>query len=561
MDVSRLADQLWIVPAWVLIPLGLLYLVPLLRLITAPFAWGWRPFMQLNRLFGKWEYAVGGVRELVGTPYLVGGLCWNTWVFARWGGTHQLMRIGVATLLLLAVVLFRRARHRSADDLLRFARANPLVHPQEFFDHLLCCSGAVRHALSDIAHRTIDPRAIDFRDGRGSDKPLRLRDKLAGCWSTVRLSRLALRACDAERESAREMLSALALIWATRIAQLVRAAVTVERHEQLPAPGGPQLFLFTHGSFLDFAFAALVLAARPRDEGTPLRALPSFLLAEDHFRRNPILYRLLGIGRVAEQAGMLFVERRREGDDEAAVAERAQRITEEAARMLVEEGAELALFPQGTRAVPLRGRRGERLDAAYYTVGPRWRIRADNRHLKRGAAHIAVEATHALSTQKTAGGMRVWVAPIAITGAAMAAPRGSMRLLPNVHIRLRIGEPLLLTRASMATRNRAADVDRIHRWIDDALKGVGRVHAELERRLFEDVRDTLDALQMEEFSIALKPWRGEDSLVHATLDAIYACPPKHWRPFLGELIHLLLNFASRDELLAFKGRVADAVPL
>ena len=40
----------------------------------------------------------------------------------------------------------------------------------------------------------------------------------------------------------------------------------------------------------------------------------------------------------------------------------------------------------------------------------------------------------------------------------------------------------------------------------------------------------LDTLQIEELAIAMKQWRGEDYLVYATLDCIYACKPRHWRP-------------------------------
>jgi len=57
----------------------------------------------------------------------------------------------------------------------------------------------------------------------------------------------------------------------------------------------------------------------------------------------------------------------------------------------------------------------------------------------------------------------------------------------------------------------------------------------------------------------MKPWRGDDSLLHATLDAIYACAPVRRRALLNELARLLINFASRNELLAFKGRVADVL--
>jgi hypothetical protein len=92
-----------------------------------------------------------------------------------------------------------------------------------------------------------------------------------------------------------------------------------------------------------------------------------------------------------------------------------------------------------------------------------------------------------------------------------------------------------------------------------ALKTLLRVHAMLERRFFEDLRGILSALELEEISLAVKPWRGNDFLLHAILDAIYACPIAARRALLHELARLLINFAPREDLLAFKGRVANTL--
>jgi hypothetical protein len=99
-------------------------------------------------------------------------------------------------------------------------------------------------------------------------------------------------------------------------------------------------------------------------------------------------------------------------------------------------------------------------------------------------------------------------------------------------------------------------VEKLHRQIDNNLKAVWGVHANLERRFFKDMRRIASSPEIEEMSIALKPWRNDDYLVHAILDCIYTCPAALRWELLGKLIYLIRNFASREELLEFKGEVA-----
>lgn len=558
MHWTVLADTLWQVRPWMLPVLLSLYAVPLLRLITLPFECGGRLSMPINRRFGQWEHLVRPLRDGVVDAYLIAGAAWLAWRGIAAADASLFAASGIALALAMTGIAMRAWRREAHLRLIAFAPRFPTIHPQEFFDHLLCSSGAVRHALPEQPFSRIDPAALDFRTGRPSRRGVGPIALLAGAWSTLWLARLVL-FCHRRRgaDAARALASSLAVIWGSRTAQLARATVTVEGIAHLPPPGGPQMVLFTHMSFLDFALAPLALAARPdhrapEEAVAPPDCLPCFLLARDHFRENFFYYRVLGIGRAAEALGMIFVERRR-GEPR----ERAALITRTAAAALVDRAALLALFPQGTRVTPCVGARGERLDSAYYTVGSRERIGADGKHLKTGAARIALEAAREMG--KRGERQPILIVPIALSGTGLACPRGSMRILPNIHIRLRVGDPI----AVEPLRQEAAPetVARLHSRIDGALKNSGRIHAELERRFFEDMRGLVDPLKIEEVAIAMKPWRGEDFLLHAILDAIYACPPRCWRTFVGELVHLLLGFASRDELLAFKGRVADAVPM
>lgn len=552
MTLRSIADALWQLRPWMAWTLAALYAVPLLRLAGFPLECGGRFAMRINKLFGRWEHLAWPLRDTVVALWLIGGVVWQTWLGIEHGIWRHFLFAGAAIVLLLAGWGMRGFRRSAHVRLLEFVGRFPAIHPQEFFDHLLCSAGAIRHRLPDAPFAEIDPGCLDFRRGAPSASLVNALSLAVGAWSTLWLARLVLLARHAGGpEFLRSAASALAVVWGARICQLAQAALTVEGREKLPHPGGAEIFLFTHMSFLDFALAPLALAARPYPGNLAAHNhLPSFLLAKDHFRDNVLLYRVLGIGRAAEAMGMIFVDRRRPG-----TPERAERVAKAAAAELLEGHGAMAIFPQGTRAVAFAGVRGERLDGAYYTVGSRERISADGKHLKRGAAHIAAEAAHQVAEAGVVREVPIRIAPIAIAGTAIACPRKSMRLFTNIHLRLRAGDPIVVDAAA------SASVEHLHARIDAALKGAGRVHAELERRFFEDMRGLVDPMQIEEIAIAMKPWRGEDYLVHAILDAIYACPAKRWRSFLGELVHALQNFATREELLAMKGRVAESVPL
>lgn len=546
-----IADSIWQVRPWTLPVLMAIYAIPLLRLLTFPVGGGGRFFTRLNRRFGQWEHLVSPARNWFVDWYLILGATWLAWRGMETATPHFFVAAGVALALAFTGFAMRAWRRKAHLCLLSFVQAFPAIHPQEFFDHLLSCAGAIRPCFPAHPFSTIDPARLDFRTGSPSRRGVGVRTLLAGAWSTMWLARLILLMHRrGDRCTLRAVASSLAVVWGSRIAQLARAAVTVEGREHLISESGPQMYLFTHMSFLDFAFVPLALAARPGAEGQ-VNYLPAFLLAKDHFRDNFLYYRLLGIGRTAEVLGMIFVERRR-GEP----AERARLVAHIAASQLVAGEAVLAIFPQGTRAAAYVGARGERLDSGYYTVGSRERIRADGKHLKKGAAHIALDAAREIESRKQRQSVRL--IPIAFSGTGIACPKGSMRIMPNIHIRLRVGDPILV---DPTPEDDGVALDRLHARIDNALKGIGRVHAELERRFFEDMRGLVDPLKIEEVAIALKPWRGEDYLLHAILDAIYACPAKAWRPAIGELVHLLLNFASRDDLLAFKGRIANTIPM
>jgi 1-acyl-sn-glycerol-3-phosphate acyltransferase len=566
MRWMHLADALWTLRPWMLPVFAALYLVPIARIAGFPLEYGGRLFMRINRRFGQWEHIILWPRDTIATAYLSGAIIWHAFVPAapheEW--VHALTAV-VAALLIASSAIQASFRRRCHNALIEFTGAHPDIHPQEFFDHLLCCSGIVRHVLPHRPFCTVDYTNMDFTGGKA--RFLRIYDKIIGGWSTIWIGKLILQATSRSKDDAlKRITAALAHVWSSRVMQISRSRFTFENIENLPEDRGTDIFLFNHMSFMDFALAPIALTTVGLDGKGELRT-PLFLLAKDHFRHNVLYYHILGIGKVAEALGMIFVER----GGEAHTIDRAKMIVQEAVSRLVEGKDELAIYPQGKRSAPYIDREGLRLDSAYYTVGGLGRIKSDGAHLKKGAAHIAISTAMALASSRPECNIRL--IPIAIFGTGIACPRGTSKILTNVHMRMKVGEiitihPSQAAHASLPAGARPTSpgedayfdlVEKLHTRIDVALKTALHVHATIERRFFEDIRDMLDALQHEEIAVAIKPWRGDDYLFHAILDAIYACPQARWRSLHGELVHLLLNFAPRSDVLAFKARVAEEI--
>lgn len=555
MNWTAIANGLWQVHPYTAVIIGMVFFVPLCRLITFPIRYGGRIFMKLNRISGIWEEMVSPFRNTFGILYLAGAAAWqiNLFMLSR---MPEHIGCAAASVALIAIAFANsRWKKMSRLNLTDFAEKFPTMHPQEFFDHMLCSQAAIGHRLPEIPFRGIDPTSLDF-SGSGK-KSVSFGARAIGAWSTYRIARLLLLV---DRTFGQKVLCevapALTAIWSTRVCQLIEARVSALGLERIPKSNALQIYVYTHKSFLDFVVAPLIpLAVALRDGRESRKLLPHFLMAMDHFRKNILLYRILGIGRAAEAIGMMFVRR-----DGGGAAERARAVAEDAAKKLVFEDFDLAVFPQGTRALPYPDAKTEHLDAGYYTVGPKDRIRADGKHLKKGVAFIATEAARMLIDAGSSQDIRI--IPVAIKGTSLACPKGSTSIAAGIGISLEAGEPITLTPSSIGgiTDDMISSfASALHDRIDFSLKTTAEVHAELERRFFRDIHGMLDPLRFDEIAVAMKPWRGDDYLVHAILDVIYTCHPDKRRPLLGELVHSILNFASRDEILAFKSKAVDSL--
>jgi 1-acyl-sn-glycerol-3-phosphate acyltransferase len=166
-------------------------------------------------------------------------------------------------------------------------------------------------------------------------------------------------------------------LWARTLLRTWRVEVPAEGVDGIPLDERCVLII-NHQSYAD---VVALFATLPR--------VPVFL-AKRELRRLPLF------GRVMQTAGHVFVDRGKH--------DRALESIERAAKML-EPGAPLAVFPEGTRA-----------------------RRPEIRPFKKGAFHLARKAG-------------ACIVPIGIHGSLEAWPRTAMSPLPGV-IRVRVGKPI-----------------------------------------------------------------------------------------------------------------------
>lgn len=500
------------------------FIVPTLALLLAFQAWRGKFIFYFFSLLGRWDMAVRWLRNSLGLFFLGSGAVW-------YAAEHIFYLSGTCVLLLVLLIVQNHFRQKNLVAWLTFIQRHPDIHPQEAFDHYFCCVSGIRYRFPSHPFRSLDFMNIDFRVTTWHDEAMS--PLITGVWSTAVLARLLLLAqAKCRKESFEIVIRTIPVIWGTRLLQLAKVQLTVKGTEKLRNLPSAHIFTFNHTSIYDFV-ATPLLGALLWHEQKALMELPRYLLARDHFLKNPVVYWVLGVGRVAEAMQMVFVERQKTSP------ETAQQAVRDAAHAMTEKGLPIALFPQGTRARSTVDAKGMRKGAAYYATGKFERLTREGAHIKKGAARIAVEVA-----QKTP----VAIVPVALLGAARTLPRKSLQLLLGETIEVRIGE-IISVKSS-------AKVEDVHRAIDLALVDLVGIHADLERRFFEDTRPLLNAHQHEELAVAMKAWRGDDRLIFVILDYIYAASLKHWKPQLFALAHLLINVASREQLVALKLKAA-----
>lgn len=516
--------------------------------------WGVR---SINRLGGRLELYFGWLRDVFIIPFALYLLGLRIYFFFAFGDSFlwpwEIPALGFA-------VYSRWWRWHGLAPLHEFARLNPVAHPSEFFDHLYRRLGFLPHRVPIKAASVINPGHVDFRRGKEIQKSFWI--LLCGVYDTFIFATLAFKTFRWKLRNAKEASSGLSIIWASRLAQVARMEVFVEKSAAVDeVRGGKEIYAINHKSFFDFCLAPYAYMRLEKD-GSAASFIPRIMVAKDHFKDNFFLYKIVGFGQMLEAWGMIFVDRKSKESN------KGRRQVAEAVKKILSGDLPFSIYPQGTRAHGQLWRDGMRWDAGYFCVGKAKRLKQEMGYLKKGVAYIAVETAFALAKHNAVA--PVYIVPVGMEGIGTACPTGALKVQTETKVFIRVGDPIVVEpkifkdlkglsyqEVPENSLYKAKVEDVLHN-VDAALQGLLDVATRLERRFFVDLREILDARGVDEVAVALKEWRKEKShIVYVILDYTYALPPKFWHGFLTELANLLRHECNRDELVLLRTKIAE----
>ncbi len=468
--------------------------------------------------------------------------------------------VAVAALFMIS----RITRKRRVRELLDFVAAHPGLHPREFFYYwhrryqpwrfrfttveALCqphsggeggtpCGPACRQAGLPGRGATLAP-VIDFRKGASVPPRQSILPLLRALWSTWVIAGAGLYA---RRKWGDEYLhriaNAMMILWCSRMCEVAQLRLEVEGLQHLDAIEDPVLVVCNHKSIFDFVAGPLALGLMPLPKRGPIQL--RFMAAKDHFIDNFFVYRILKVGLVMKAIGMIFVDRR--GKDRRA-------SVDEAVDQILSSGMDVVIFPQGTRAWPQVDALGNRWDAGYFAAGKKDRMAVMGGHLKKGAAHLAMQV---------ASRRPVCVLPVAVFGTATVYHKYSLKLQLNETIAVRIFEPMRLASAPPDEGAYAAAVKDLHRRIDVAMMRVSGIIPRLEQRLLTDTRRILRPGEFDEFVEIVQSRRTiEDTLFFSVADQIYSLSKDYQHGRLLQFVQVARMGAVPEDLLAMKKEMA-----
>lgn len=451
---------------------------------------------KLNRRVGRFELTMGLPRDIF-------VLFTSLWLAFIWSDILSL----ACGVLGLTVLYNRWWRVVGLKPMAQLAWRYPLIHPQEFFDHLYCRLGFLPHPLGGPPRKFIHLASLDFTSGERAKRSFWI--TLQGIQTFFVMAGITRRTFKWFAGSERfKIVSGLAFVWATRLVQLARMRViTQQRGVDGSTLAGKKIFAFTHKSFFDSALFPIVLFAQG-SHGEAANFSPRFLVAKDHFKDNIFIGKMLGLAKMLEAWGMIFVDRRAKNLQARVDA------TQQAARKMLRDDRPLAMFPQGTRAAPQRARDGSRWDASYFLGGR-------TQPLKKGIAYIALEVARQAP---------VFIIPIGVQGTGTTYPKGSWTVQTETVVEILYGDPIEVSPTEIP--------DTVLDKLDSSFQRLLDIPTRLERRFLTDLRTMLPAAKIEEVAVALKSCRGAS--LYAAIDQLYTKPMKKWPSLLMGLVDQIL---------------------
>lgn len=517
---------------------GLLFLVPLLRIFWTPLQFvSLRLPLQPARLLANWEYVVYPFRQYLILPVLI-VIGVRTTIVA----SAPLTSLTCLTGLVIVALVTRHHKILTDLRLAEFIRNHPRIDARDFmtrYRHELAFGRADLEAPPYFP--SVLPSHADFRRGL---RPVRKRGPLlAMLFDTAYFAYICLNALD--RLGPRYVVGLVDVVgslWGKQTLARFAAALTVTGTEKLADKSGKFLFIFNHKSSLDFMLGFFALSAVTiNGRGVRLR----YIVAKDHFHDNPIVYRLLGVGRLIEAIDMIFIERK----DRAKGFENLR----QAAASLVAKDVDLAIYPQGTRADVTTDRALKRRDAGYYTTITKKDLISRLGHLRKGTAHLIIDTLTELSKQPNSPELHLVF--MGIKGTAVTLPTNSITVQTENEMEFTVGDvvslkPDLLSQfipSEVGVEEKQAGherlVQKLNELIHDRLKAVLRVHEVIAQRFLADLagyfRYDEDKIELIANELA-ETEKGGDTAFQI-IDRIYSLPINQWNGYLSHLSQLLID--------------------
>lgn len=539
--------------SWVALISLFFFLTPFLRLLSRPLRAVLAPrkkffpvsFHPALLKIGRWEYLLGPFRDRLLSVVLLGIVVY-LWLYESPLSEETLLASSLIVFYNLLAIITIRYRDGVRLKLAEIARCHSNTHPEDFFRLYYISLSPWPPTFPVSGLREIDFRDTDYRSGKPptlSRWPI-----VESALATSTLARMAIMAFKrVGPEYGRDAFDGLARLWGSRVAQIFQCHLQIHGARRIAPIEGKTLLLFNHKSYLDFALNFFALGSIHKSDGRHLR--PRFIAAKDHFIDNPIIYSWIGLGKVIENAGMIFVNREK-GKGWAAM--------QEAAEKLVNSDVEIAVYPQGTRAYFMRSPSGERLDAGYYTTCTKKTWDQPLGHLKPGTAHLILDTLLALRQR---GESKLNVLVTGIMGSAIAGPKGSFKAQSEAEVHFRIlpvwelSTDLVAGAAAPQGNEPQSEAERLYvrlsqelqAEIDRKLLQATEWHAYLLKRLpvelekldiaGPEVAAALERLQAAEAS--------GDSRPFILLDRIFSLAPELWERFLR--LYISLQSQESDE--------------
>jgi len=550
--------------AWVAAIALIFYLTPFLRLLSRPLRALLRPRKAPERFrfhpwsvkIGRIEYLLGPLRDRLLSVVLL-AITIYLWITERPLSRETLLASSLIVAYNLLAILTIRYRDGIRLKLAELARCHSTVHPEDFFNVFYVMLSPLPPPFPYEGLREVTYNLADYRSGKPAQRsswPL-----LEASLSTNTLARMAIMAFErVGPEYGRDAFDGLARLWGSRIAQIFKARLQSLGTKQIAPLQGKTLLLFNHKSYLDFGLNFFALGSLRTSDGRHLR--PRFIAAKDHFIDNPFLYSWIGLGKVIENAGMIFINRQK-GKGWAAM--------EEAAEKLATRDVEIAVYPQGTRAYFLQSPSGERLDAGYYTTFSKKTWSLPLGHLKPGTAHLILDTLIQLR-ERSEHHLNILV--VGIEGTAVAGPKGSFKIQTEAEINFRVA-PVWKVPVSLAegVQRPAAEpetpeqrlylqrIDEIQSGINQHLLDALNWHAALIQRLQTEL-DKMGVARQETQEFLGHLGEAEaigQAVPFILIDRIFSLKPELWERFFRLLLSLKTVPSGEGSWTALLQEVSD----